>query len=401
MPVTSTPGFPPPLHDPAFYAGDPFPAFRRLRAESPVHWHDAPGFWAVSRHDDVQTVSRDPATFCSSRGVLIADIGRQMMPRESVIFLDPPDHTKYRRLVQPAFSPGRLRALEVRIRDIARTLVAELLERSATGAPIDFVDEFAVHLPLLVIGDMLGIPGEDRARFRRWSDLVIDAATEQTPENMQGSAELLGYFSSIVAERRDRPGDDVISTLVHSRIDGETLEEWDLLMFCLTLLVAGNETTRSLLSHGMLALATHADQRTALARDPGQLPRAGEEMLRWGSPIGSFMRTATRDTTLRGQRIRDGDRVLLLYAAANRDEAVFGPDAEEFRAARDASGHVAFGHGEHFCLGAALARMEGRIAFEELLPRLASVELAGPVERLRSVSIRGIVHLPLALERAA
>jgi cytochrome P450 len=204
-----------------------------------------------------------------------------------------------------------------------------------------------------------------------------------------------------VAERRDRPGDDVISTLVHSRIDGETLEEWDLLMFCLTLLVAGNETTRSLLSHGMLALATHADQRTALARDPGQLPRAGEEMLRWGSPIGSFMRTATRDTTLRGQRIRDGYRVLLLYAAANRDEAVFGPDAEEFRAARDASGHVAFGHGEHFCLGAALARMEGRIAFEELLPRLASVELAGPVERLRSVSIRGIVHLPLALERAA
>jgi cytochrome P450 len=290
-----------PLHDPGFYAGDPFPGFRRLRAESPVHWHDTPGFWALSRHDDVQSVSRDPATFCSSRGVLISDIGRPMMPRESVIFLDPPDHTKYRKLVQPAFSPGRLRVLEARIRDTARRLLADMLERSAGGALIDFVDEFAVHLPLLMIADMLGIPAEDRGRFRHWSDLVIEAATEQTAENMQGSADLLGYFSSVVAQRRETPGDDVISTLVHSRIDGEALEEWDLLMFCLTLLVAGNETTRNLLSHGMLALATHPDQRSALARDPGQLPRAIEEMLRWGSPVGSFMRTATRDAVVRGR----------------------------------------------------------------------------------------------------
>jgi cytochrome P450 len=400
MQVTLAPGFPPALHDPAFYAGDPFPAFRHLRAESPVHWHDTPGFWAVSRHEDVVAVSRDPATFCSSRGVLIADIGRQMMPRESVIFLDPPEHTKYRKLVQPAFSPGRLRALEVRIREIARTLLGELLDTD-TARPIDFVDEFAVHLPLLVIGDMLGIPRAERARFRRWSDAVIDAATERTPENMQQSADLIGYFSSVVAERRERPGDDVISTLVHSRIDGEALEEFDLLMFCMTLLVAGNETTRNLLSHGMLALVTHPEQRELLTREPALLPRGVEEMLRWGSPIGSFMRTATCDTTLRGRRIREGDRVLLLYAAANRDEEVFGTDAEEFRATRDASGHVAFGHGEHFCLGAALARMEARIAFEELLPLLASVELAGPVERLRSVSIRGIVHLPVVLRRAA
>src|SRR5262245_1380342 len=389
-----------PLHDPGFYAGDPFPDFRRLRAESPVHWHDTPGFWALSRLEDIQSVSRDPATFCSSRGVLIADIGRPMMPRESVIFLDPPDHTKYRKLVQPAFSPGRLHALEPRIRDTARRLLADMLERSAGDEGDDVVEDFAVHLPLLMIADMLGIPAGDRDRFRRWSDLVIEAATQQTRENMQGSVDLLGYFASVVAERRERPGDDVISTLVHSRIDGEALEEWDLLMFCLTLLVAGNETTRNLLSHGMLALATHPDQRAALTEDPAQLPRAVEEMLRWGSPIGSFMRTATRDTVVRGQPIREGDRLLLLYAAANRDEEVFGPDAEEFRATRDAGGHVAFGHGEHFCLGAVLARMEGRIAFEELLPRLSDVELAGPVARLRSVSIRGIVHLPLALRPA-
>ena len=389
--------FPPPLHDPAFHAGDPFPAFRRLRAESPVHWHDTPGFWAVTRHEDVLGVSRDPATFCSSRGVLIADIGRQMLPRESVIFIDPPEHGKYRKLVQPVFSPGRLRALAVEIRETARRLLDEMLGRAAPGRPIDFVDEFAVHLPLLVIAVMLGVPGEDRARFRVWSDGVIEAATQQTPENMQLSTELLGYFASVVAERRERPTNDVISTLVHSRIDGEQLEEFDLLMFCLTLLVAGNETTRNLLSHGMLALATHPDERERLTRDPSLIPGAIEEMLRWGSPIGSFMRTATRDTELRGMPIREGDRLLMLYASANRDEAVFGPDAEEFRSTRDAGGHVAFGYGEHFCLGAALARMEGRIAFEELLSRLEAVELAGPVERLRSISIRGIVHLPLAL----
>jgi cytochrome P450 len=257
-----------------------------------------------------------------------------------------------------------------------------------------------VHLPLRVIEDMLGVPDADRARFRMWSDAVIDAATEQTVETMALAAELVSYFGAVVAERRERPGDDVISTLVHSAIDGQQLEEFDLLMFCMTLLVAGKETTRNLLSHGMLALAMHPDQRRALAADPAQLPRAVEEMLRWGSPVASFMRTATRATELRGVPIREGDRVLMLYAAANRDERVFGADAEEFRAGRDASGHVAFGYGEHFCLGAALARLEGRIAFEELLRAVGDVSLAGDVERLRSISIRGIVHLPLALEPA-
>jgi cytochrome P450 len=392
--------FAPPLHDPAFHAGDPFQAFARLRAESPVHWHDTPGFWAITRHDDVLAVSRDPATFCSSRGVLLSDIGRPMLPRESIIFIDPPEHAKYRKLVQPAFGPGRLRRLEREIRETARSLCADLLEAGRGGTPVDFVDRFAVHLPLRVIEHMLGVPAADRERFRVWSDAVIDAATEQTAETMALAAELLGYFGAVVAERRERPGDDIVSTLVHSTIDGHQLEEFDLLMFCMTLLVAGNETTRNLLSHGMLALATHPEQRRALVADPGRLPRAVEEMLRWGSPVASFMRTATCDTALRGVPIREGNRVLMLYAAANRDEAVFGPDADAFRADRDASGHVAFGYGEHFCLGAALARLEGRVAFEELLRAVGDVALAGDVERLRSVSIRGIVHLPLVLEPA-
>jgi cytochrome P450 len=385
--------FAPPLHDPDFHAGDPFPTFRRLRAESPVHWHETPGFWTLTRHEDVVAVSRDPATFCSGRGVLLSDIERPIMPRQSIIYMDPPEHAKYRKLVQPAFSPGRLRVLEQHI----GALVRELAPALEVDGPVDFVDAFAAPLPMIVIADMLGVPRADRDRFKRWSDAIIDAGTQQTPENMAQSVELLEYFGAVIAERRERPGDDLISLLVHSQIEGERLEEFDLLMFCLTLLVAGNETTRNLLSHGALALASDAAQCAELARTPELLPRAIEEMLRWGSPIASFMRVATRDTALRGTPIREGDRLLLLYGAANRDEKVFGTDAEEFSVGRDASGHVAFGFGEHFCLGAQLARMEARIAFGELLSRFARWELAGDVKRLPSLFIRGIVRLPLAL----
>jgi cytochrome P450 len=394
VPTSTRPA--PPLHDPEFHAGDPFPDFRRLRAESPVHWCETPGFWALTRHDDVVAASRDPATFCSSRGVLLSDLERPIMPRQSIIYIDPPEHVKYRKLVQPAFTPGRLRDLE---QSVAQT-VSQLLDRIPVDQAIDFVEAFAAPLPLIVIADMLGVADGDRAQFKRWSDAIIDAGTQPTTENMAQSGELLGYFASVIAERRERPGDDLISVLVHSDIDGERLEEFDLLMFCLTLLVAGNETTRNLLSHGALALALYPEQRVQLAADPALMPRAVEEMLRWGTPVGSFMRTATRDTALNGTPIRAGDRLLLLYASANRDEAVFGADAEEFRVARDASRHVAFGFGEHFCLGSQLARMEARIAFGHLLARVGAWRLTGEVERLRSAFIRGIVRLPLAFSPA-
>jgi cytochrome P450 len=381
----------PPLHDPAFHAGDPFPWFRRLRATPGLYWHETPGFWAVTRHADVTAISRDPATFCSSRGTLLSDLQRPIMPRQSIIYIDPPEHVRYRKLVQPAFSPGRLRVLEGQIRDLAR----QLLDAIEPNQPIDFVEAFAAELPILVIAHLLGVPASDHARFKQWSDAIIEAATEQTPENSAQAAELLGYFSEEIAERRRHPAEDIISTLVHSEIDGERLEEFDLLMFCMTLLVAGNETTRNLIAHGTLALATHPDQRTLLHREPARIARAVDEMLRWGSPIGSFMRTATRDVDFNGTPVRAGDRLLMLYAAANRDESTFGPDAEEFRVARDASRHVAFGFGEHFCMGAALAQMEGRIAFEELLARFPGIALAGEVERIPSVLIRGIARLPV------
>jgi len=387
--------FAPPLADPAFHAGpDPFPVYRALRRAPTLHRHSGPDFWAVTRLEDVVAVSRDPETFCSSRGTLLSDLERPIIPRQSILYIDPPEHAQYRKLVQPAFSPGRLRKLEEWIRATTR----ELLDALPAGEPVEFVSAFAAELPLLVIAEMLGVPGSDRARFKRWSDAAIAAGTEPTPENMAESAELFQYFAGVLAERRVRPVDDVLSTLVGCEIDGERLSEFDLLSFCLTLLVAGNETTRNLLSHGMLALATHPDQLELLREDPALLPRAIEEMLRWGSPILAFLRTATRDAEVRGTRIREGERLFLIYAAANRDEGAFGDDAEAFRVTRDATGHVAFGFGEHFCLGAALARMEGRIAFEELLARYRGFALAGEVERVPSMIVRGIAALPVALE---
>jgi cytochrome P450 len=381
-----------PLADPTFHSGDPFPVYRALRAAPELYWCDTPGFWAVSRHDDVVAVSRDPATFCSSRGTLLSDLERPIVPRQSILYMDPPEHGKYRKLVQPAFSPGRLRALEAWIRDTT----CRLLDGFRSGAEIDFVDEFAVQLPILVIAEMLGVPASDRDQFEDWSDAAIEAASDGSMESMVKTGELLQYFGRVLAERRVQPGPDILSSLVESEIDGERLDEFDLLMFCMTLLVAGNETTRNLLSQGTLALAQNPDQLARLHADRTLIPRAVEEMLRWGSPILAFMRTALRDVELRGTRVREGDRLLLLYASANRDERVFGADAEQFRVDRDASGHVAFGFGEHFCLGAALARMEARIAFEEMLARWRHVELTGPVSTLPSMLVRGIVHLPVA-----
>jgi cytochrome P450 len=252
---------------------------------------------------------------------------------------------------------------------------------------------------MLVIAEMLGVPASDRDRFKRWSDAIIDAGVKQTAENMAQAAELFAYFTSVVAERREHPVDDLVSLLVHGEVEGERLEEYDVLMFCMTLLVAGNETTRNLLSHGTHGLATHPREREILLRERARVPGAVEEMLRWGSPVLSFMRSATRDVELCDMRIREGDRLLLLYLSANRDERVFGADAEEFRVTRDAGSHVAFGFGEHFCLGAVLARLEARICFEEMLERFPDLELAGEVERLPSTIMRGLVRLPVVFAR--
>lgn len=387
--------FAPPLSDPAFYSGDPHSAYDRLRAEDPVHWHEAGDFWALSRHADVVAVSRDPATFCSSRGVLMEDrkAGRPM-GADSILFLDPPRHQQLRNLVARGFHPRQVNALEPRI----RALTDRLLDEMPIGGEIDWVEAVAVHLPILVIADMLGIPHEDQERFREWSDALIEVASDFTSPKAAMAAELFTYFDAVIAERREgERGTDTISVLIDAEVDGEKLDHAELLGFCMTLLVAGNETTRNLLSGGFLALADHPDAWRQLRDDPATIPSAVEELLRWVTPIMTFARTATRDTEVGGQAISEGDYLLMLYASANRDEAVFGPTAGRLDLTRKPNPHLAFGFGEHFCLGAGLARLEARILLEQATKRYASVERSGPVQRMPSTLVSGIEHLPLVL----
>jgi cytochrome P450 len=383
------------LNDPDFYLGDVHAAYRHLRAEEPVYWCEAAGFWALSRYDDVDRVSRDARLFRSGAGILVNDPMRDgTMPDQppSIIYMDAPAHVRYRRLVSKAFTPRMVQALEPRIRVLAR----QSLDALAPDRPIDFIEHVAVPLPLLVIAEMLGVPAEDRPRFKLWSDTIIagpDAGVETTMATVQ---ELFGYFLQVLETRRHDPRDDLVSALALAEVDGERLRDDELLMFCMTLLVAGNETTRNLIAGGARALIDFPDQRRRLAAAPALLPRAVDEMLRWVTPVMAFARTATADTVIRGQPIAAGDYVVLLYASANRDEEVWGPTAEHFDVARAPEpGHLAFGIGPHACLGANLAELEARVLFEELLARFPDFEAAGTPVQLRSTVMNGIVSMPV------
>jgi cytochrome P450 len=308
--------------------------------------------------------------------------------------MDPPEHNRYRKLVIRAFTPAATLELETMVRQIAR----ECLETVEAGEPIDLVDALAVPLPMYVIAEMLGVPRSDRADFKRWSDSMIEAGGgRRSPATDASMIEMLGYFQRVLGERRRAPKDDLVSTLARADIDGAALSDPEILMFCVTLLAAGNETTRNLISGGSLLLMRHPDQWKRLLAEPRLLSNAVEEMLRWWTPVQSFIRRATSDTELRGRRIREGEAVLLLYASANRDEEVWGEDAERFDVGRDHSRvrHLAFGFGEHLCLGAPLARLEARVMFEELLRRFSAFELAGEPEMLHSRLMHGVEKLPV------
>jgi cytochrome P450 len=244
---------------------------------------------------------------------------------------------------------------------------------------------------MLVIAELLGVPAEDHERFRRWSDAIMEAATELTPESAMQAAELLGYFAEHLAERREQPGDDLLSRLVLAEVDGERLTDAELLGFCMTLLVAGNETTRNLLSGGLLALHDNPEQRAVASNN---VARTVEELLRWVTPIMLFARTATRDTEIGERAIKAGDFVVMLYVSGNRDEAAFGPTAGQLDVTRDPNPHLGFGFGEHFCLGAGLARLEARIVIDEVLTRFPSYAITGEPDRVPSTLLRGIAKLP-------
>jgi cytochrome P450 len=383
-----------PLVDDEFYAGDPFPQYARLRDEAPVAWNATNGFWAVSRWEDVMAVSTDPQTFCSGRGILVMEIGATYDTPPTMMHTDPPEHTVYRKLVQPGFSPGRMRALENDVRRRAKLLLDEI----EPGRPADFVETVAVPFPLYIISALLGTPDDDWQRFFEWSEAVIPGATDWSEEKRaELQAEMHDTLLATTVERRADPREDLISVLAQVEIEGRRLSDAELTMFLVQLLVAGNETTRNMISGGLVALAERPADWERLRGDRSLVPTAVEEMLRWTTPVVSFMRTATRDTELGGQAVSEGDPVLMLYASANRDERQFGPAADRFDIARDPNHHVAFGFGTHFCIGAALARIEGRVLLEQLLDRFATVELAGEVERSRSSVIAGVKRAPLVM----
>ncbi|HYT38185.1 MAG TPA: cytochrome P450 [Acidimicrobiia bacterium] len=383
-----------------YRGGPPWERLAWLRANAPVYDHplDDPLLvdrcWVISRHEDVRSVSRDPATFSSADGIHLRRASTHHF-RPNMINMDDPDHQRVRKLVAGGFTPRVVRAFERHYADLARGEVDKAL---AKGGAFDGVRDLAAELPLLAICEVLGAPEEDRFRIFDWSNTLLsseDPDYAPTPETFEATVMAMVAYAGELAERRRRePGDDLVSVLLGP--DGEMpLSDAEFEGLVMLLLAAGNETTRNAIAHGLLAFAEHAEQWAALRADPsGTLDTAVEETIRWASPVNYMSRTATRDVELHGQSIRKGDKVALLYASANRDETAFS-DPERFDVRRDPNHHLAFGFGPHFCLGANLARIELRALLEVMVPRVAALELTGPVRRVRSSFLNGLKELPL------
>jgi cholest-4-en-3-one 26-monooxygenase len=393
------------LTDPAAYVdGPPHDYFTRLRAEEPVSWFPSdrypPGFWVCTRYADVIAVERDVRTFSSAAGGALLDDQVEGGTELMMLNQDPPQHTRLRNLVARGFTPKVIKGMEPHIRDAARRIVDEVAARDDV---VDFVPHFAAELPLVVIAELLGIPYEDRHKVFEWSNRLIGASDPEYGEGgfeggQQAAAELYLYAQSLADSRRARPLDDIVTTLISAELDGEKLSDIEFNVFVLLLAVAGNETTRNLISGGMLALMEHPEQHERLLADrEGLLDSAVDEMLRYVSPVMYFRRTALAPAEIRGVPVQAGDKVTVWYGAANRDEEVFA-DPQRFDVGRTPNEHIAFGgRGPHYCLGASLAKMEIRVMFDEILGRLPGMRLAGDPVRLHSILINGIKHLPVTL----
>lgn len=383
-----------------FEGGFPHDFFRALRREAPVCWHEGdvhggPGYWIVSRYDDVRYVSKNPRLFASGMGNLIEQRPQaEVESIRSMITMDPPEHPRYRKLVSSGFTPNAVAHLEGKTRE----RVTAILDAVATKGECDFVTDVAAELPLQVIADLLGVPQDDRHQIFDWSNKALGSEDPEYGQDitvaMVAGMQMFQYAYQLGQQKIATPGDDLVTGLMTGDVDGEKLEMLEFGSFFLLLAIAGNETTRNLISHGLLLLLENPDQLARLQAEPGLLPSAIEEMLRYRAPVMYFRRTATEDTEIRGVPIKEGDKVTLWYPSANRDEDVF-EDPDRFDITRHPNEHLAFGHGQHFCLGAHLARMEIRVMYEELLERLPDIDLAGDVRWLRSHFIDGIKSIPV------
>jgi pimeloyl-[acyl-carrier protein] synthase len=390
------------------FRADPYPFYRTLRASDPVYFSPVLRGWILTRYADIAAVLHDPQFSVNRQQAKLFQRLRvfEALPPDfgaaitrNLLMLDPPDHTRLRRLVNKAFTPRRVEALRPRI----EAIVDELLGTVQGAREIDLIRDFAYPLPVIVIAEMLGVPAADRAQFKRWSDGLVGLLDPLQAENGLGSAqqaftEFCAYFREIFTARRRQPQDDLVSALVAVEEQGDTLNEAELLSLCMLILGAGNETTTNLIGNAVLALLRHPDERRRLLDAPGLMPGAVEEFLRFDSPVQVTDRVATRDCRIDGRPVRQGQLVGLILGAANRDPQQF-PHADRLDVGRQQNDHLAFSHGTHFCLGAALARAEAEIALSALLHRFPRFDGAlQPPGWKRSLVLRGPTALPVRLQ---
>lgn len=363
-----------------------------MRAEAPMYWDDTVGIWGAVAHADIVTMSRDWRTFCSGKG------SRPESSVPSMINFDPPEHTRRRRLISAGFTRRRVEDHEPYLRRKVTQLIDAVIDRGSC----DVVADIATPLPMYMIGELMGLPEEDHDRLLHWSDLFATGGPEIRAQVEEAVREYWAYITAKIDERRGGTGTDLVSLVVNPADGEEPLTDVDLVFETMLVLVGGDETTRHVISGGMAALLQHPDQLARLRADMSLLPGAIEEMLRWATPVRNMNRTATADVEVRGQQVREGDRILLLYPSGNRDESVFA-DPFHFDITRTPNEHVAFGaFGRHHCLGAPLARLELRVLFEELLTRLDDLQLATaePLPQRRGNFVLGLEHLPVTFTPA-
>jgi cytochrome P450 len=394
------------LVEPSRYAerGRPDALFAKLRREAPVVFCEPEGyepFWAITRHEDIVAISRDPARFSNTGRIALLKKHEDDLIRKvrTIINMDPPDHGAYRAIGNRWFVPRNLRRLEDRVRALAGELIDGIAVRGATR--IDFVQAIAVPLPMRMICGLLGVPTDDEPFVLRLSNEAFGADDPDLKRADGGRektiAEAFDYFTKMLADRRRERREDLLSVIANAEVHGKPIGDLEALSYAFIILAAGIDTTRNALGSGIEALLAHPDQLERLRKDPSLIPTAVEEILRWTVPANQMLRTATCDTEIRGVPIRKGDTLVLFYPSANRDESVFD-DPDRFLVDRKPNQHLTFGFGEHFCLGAGLARMEIRVLLEELLPRLRSIRLAGTPKRIETNFIVGWKELPLELE---
>ena len=400
------------LADPTAYADDArlHAALTHLRANNPVAWVDNPPyrpFWAITKHADIMAIERDNNLFLSEPRPLLAtaeadDLGKAQLEAgtglRTLIHMDDPHHRKVRAIGADWFRPKAMRDLKVHVDELAKRYVDRMRD---IGPECDFVTEIAVNFPLYVILSLLGLPEEDFSRMHQLTQEMFGGDDEEYNKRGNSPEEQLAilldfftYFSKLTASRREHPTDDLASAIANGRIDGEPLSDVDTASYYVIVVSAGHDTTKDAISGGLLALIENPDELTRLRGNMDLMPTAVEEMIRWTTPVKEFMRTAAEDTTVRGVPIAKGESVYLAYVSGNRDEEVFD-EPFRFDVSRDPNKHVAFGYGVHFCLGAALARMEMNSLYSELIPRLESIELAGEPELAATTFVGGLKHLPI------